>query len=146
MANLVEAFINDVRAAESTTHSNRTLVIRHKMTENENFVRGNGGDTEAINSFFQQAKDRAFQEISRHSPNGIPTPTAEFFQQVVDALSTRLRTFIDQAKNGYRVKVSIPGGLPHIAKGVLPSQKAAQDWRDSDLGDTYIRKIVARGD
>jgi hypothetical protein len=144
MTNLIDPFFAGLLPLEALSRSNRRLAIRHRITaELENFV---GDDTEAINSVLQQAKDRAFQEITQYSPNNVPTPTAEFFQEVFEALSTRLRTFIDQAKDGYRVNVSIPGGLPHRVKDEFATREAARQWRDSDNGDAYINSIIDRSE
>lgn len=142
MSNLVDLFIEDVRTVENASRSNRRFMIRNKITDFENLIRGSGSGLDAINSILHLAKERVFQEISRHSPDGVPTEHAEFFQEVLDALSTRLRTFIEEAKAGYRVSVIIAGGLPHVAKGELPTVEAAQAWRDSDTGDTFIRSII----
>src|SRR5262245_43448839 len=101
MRDLVEAFISGVTPAELTALSNRRLAIRLVITEYENMIRADGsGADDAIQSFVQLAKDRAFEEISRHSPNGISTPTAEFYQNVFEELSTRSRLSIKELKNG----------------------------------------------
>src|SRR5262249_52705768 len=100
MRDLVEAFIGGVTPAEQAMYSNRRLAIRLVITEYENMIRaGSPGADDAIQSFVQQAKDRAFEEISRHSPNGIPTPRAEFYQDMFDELSTRSRLSIGKVKD-----------------------------------------------
>jgi len=137
----VEAFIDDLSTAAG---GNLRLLIRHKITKLENIVRSNEpSGIDAINSVLQLAKENVFQEITRHSPNGKSTPKAELFQEVFDALSTRLRTFVVLGKAGYQVSVTIPRSPSQVAKRDFPTVEAAQAWRDSDVGDTYIKTIIA---
>jgi hypothetical protein len=117
IANLVDAFFQDVfHTAEPVPHTARPLAIRQKITEYAKFLEGNGANPEQVFSALQQMRDRAFREIIRHSPNRVATPSAEFFQEVFDLLSRRMPTSIDHGKGGFRVIVSIPDALPHIAK------------------------------
>jgi hypothetical protein len=143
MANLVDDFIVGVMPAEHLALSNRRLAIRKVITEYEDILRANGAGVEESRSVVQQLRDRAAQEISRHSPNRIPTTTADFFGEVRDELSRRARVSIQPLKDGtFKVDVSIPSPLPHVAKDDFPSIEAAQAWIDSDLGNAIIRDIV----
>jgi hypothetical protein len=145
IANLVDAFIQDVfHTAEPVARTARPLAIRQKITEYAKFLEGDGANAEQVFSALQQMRDRTFREIIRYSPNSVATPSAEFFQQVFDLLSRRIRTSIDQGKDGFRVIVSIPDALPHIAKAEFETQEAAEQWRDSDLGDSAIKAIIER--
>jgi hypothetical protein len=143
--NLVEDFVQGVLIAEPLRLSNRRLAIRNQITEYENILRGNGVGAEAIRSFCQAARGRVFQEITHHSPNGIPTSSAELYQDAFDELSTRSRLAIQELKDGtFQVNVSIPNGLPHVAKGDLRSIESAQEWIDSDRGNAAIKAIIAK--
>jgi hypothetical protein len=145
IANLVDAFIQDVfDTAEPVGRIARPLAIRRKITEYDKFLENNGANAEQIVSALQRMRDRAYAEMIQHSPNRIATPSAEFFQEVFDLVSRRLRTSIDQGKAGYRVIVSIPHGLPHVAKAEFETQEAAEQWRDSDIGDSAIKAIIDR--
>jgi putative heme iron utilization protein len=145
IANLVDAFIQDVfQTAEPVAPTARPLAIRHKITEYAKFLGGNGANPEQVFSTLQQMRDRAFREIMQHSPNRVATASAEFFQEVFDLLARRLPTSIDQGQDGFRVIVSIPDALPHIAKAQFGTQEAAEEWRDSDLGDSAIKAILDR--
>jgi hypothetical protein len=145
IANLVDAFVQDVfHTAEPVGRTARPLAIRRKITEYAKFLEDNGANAEQVFSALQRMKDRAYGEIIRHSPNRIATPSAEFFQEVFDHVSRRLRTSIDQGKAGYRVIVSIPHALPHIAKAEFETQESAEQWRDSDIGDSAIKAIIDR--
>jgi putative heme iron utilization protein len=145
IANLVDAFIQDVfHTAEPVAPTARPLAIRHKITEYAKFLGGNGANPEQVFSTLQQMRDRAFREIMQHSPNRVATASAEFFQEVFDLLARRLPTSIDQGQDGFRVIVSIPDALPHIAKAQFGTQEAAEEWRDSDLGDSAIKAILDR--
>jgi len=144
MNDLVEAFISGITPTEQAKLSNRRLGIRLVITEYENMVRASGGADEAIQSFVQQAKDRAFQEISRHSRNGIPTSTAEFYQDVFEELSTRSRLSIKELKNGtFQVLVSVSSPLPHVVKDGFSSIAVAQEWINSGVADAIIRQVIA---
>ena len=145
MRDLVEAFIGGVTPAEQAMYSNRRLAIRLVITEYENMIRaGSPGADDAIQSFVQQAKDRAFEEISRHSPNGIPTPRAEFYQDMFDELSTRSRLSIGKVKDGtFNLHVSVSSPLPHVVKDGFLSINVAQEWINSDVGDAVIRRVIA---
>ena len=60
MADLVEAFVNGVLSVRDLSRSNRRLAIRNEITKSENVLRFNQASSEAIHSFLQQAKDRAY--------------------------------------------------------------------------------------
>ena len=145
MRDLVEAFIGGVTPAEHAMHSNRRFAIRQVITEYENMIRADGlGADDAIQPFVRQAKDRAFEEISRHSPDGVPTPEAEFYQDVFDELSTRSRVSIGEGKDGtFNVRVSVSSPLPHVVKDGFLSINVAQEWINSDLGNAIIRNVIA---
>jgi hypothetical protein len=145
IANLVDMFIQDVfDTAEPIARTSRPQAIREKITEYAKLLEGNGADAGQVFSALHQMRDRAFREIVRHSPNRIATPSAEFFQQLFDLLSRRMRTSIDQAQDRYRVIVTIRHGLPHIANAECETQEAAEQWRDSDIGDSAIKAIIDR--
>ncbi len=144
MANFVETFIEGMRPIAEGNRSNRRLEVRKRITQYENILRSNLADVETIRSFLQQAKDAAFGEITRQSPDTIPTPTADFFQEVVDALTTRIQTSIEELKDGtFQVNILVPG-LPHVVKDDFASLRAAQDWVDGDIGNQIIKDAISR--
>jgi putative heme iron utilization protein len=145
IANLIDEFIEDVfLTAEPVAPTARPLAIRHKITEYAKFLEGNGANPEQVFSTLQQMRDRAFREIIRHSPKRVATASAELFQEVFHLLCRRLPTSIDQAQDGFRVIVSIPDALPHVAKAQFETEEAAEQWRDSDLGDSAIKALLDR--
>jgi hypothetical protein len=131
MANIVESFIADIRSIESLTQSNRRFEIRKRITELGGIPKANGASREEIRSVLQDARDRAFQEISRHSPGNIPTETAESIKELKDGT--------------FEVRVDLPGHtLPHVARGDFHSEKEAQDWLDHDQGTAIIKSILGK--
>jgi hypothetical protein len=146
VANVAESLITDMQTIKHLVRSNRRLAIRNKITECERILKQNMVGLEQIRSVLQDAKDRAFQEITRHSPNGIPTRTAEFYQEVFEELSARIPTFIQELKDGtFQINLFLPGSpLPHATKGGFHSEQAAERWRDSDLGTSIIKSILAK--
>jgi len=99
-----------------------------------------------IHSCSKRKIEPIYQEITRNSPNGIPTEAAELFQEVFDELSVRMRLAIQELKDGtYQVNVQIPGHpLHHAAKSDFSSIEAAQGWVHSDLGNAVIRAIISK--
>jgi hypothetical protein len=146
MANIVESFIADIRSIESLTQSNRRFEIRKRITELGGIPKANGASREEIRSVLQDARDRAFQEISRHSPGNIPTETAELYGDVFEELRARIPTSIKELKDGtFEVRVDLPGHtLPHVARGDFHSEKEAQDWLDHDQGTAIIKSILGK--
>jgi hypothetical protein len=141
MANVIETFIEGMRPLEQLGHSNRRFQIRKRITQYQTILRSTLADAEKTRSFLQQAKDAAVAEITRNSPD---TPTAEFFQEIVDALTMRIQTSIYEFKDGtFQVNVLLPG-LPHVVKDDFASLKAAQDWVDSDIGNQIIKDAISR--
>jgi hypothetical protein len=76
--------------------SDRRFAIRNKITEYENILRKDREAAEVIDLFLQLSKDRAFEQSFRHMVNFRPTPTSEFFQEVLDELSLRIRLTIGE--------------------------------------------------
>jgi hypothetical protein len=149
MADPVKAFIDGVRSVEPISRSsNRSLVIRQKITEAESSLLRDPATRHMIASFLQQAKRRAFEEIARHKRNNALTRTGEFFQDVHDELSTRTRlTIKEENDDTLRVEVDIGSPdepLPHMVKSGFYSVVAAQQWIDSDLGNTLIKAIIEK--
>jgi hypothetical protein len=144
VTNVVDSLITDMLSLEHLSRSNRRLAIRNKLTEFEEILEHNSAGPEQIRSVLQDAKDRAFQEIARHSSRNVLTATAELYDEVFEQLRLRIATSIKELKDGtFQIIVSLPGeALPHVARDGFPSQTAAVDWRDSDLGATYVKSIL----
>jgi hypothetical protein len=144
MSNVVQTFIESMRRIEESIGSNRRLQIRKTITQYENILRSNLADAEAIRSFLRQAKDVALAEITHRSTQSIPTPTADFFDEVADSLATRILTSIEELNDGtFQVNVSVPG-LPQVVKNDFSSLKIAQDWIDSDTGNQIIKDVISK--
>jgi hypothetical protein len=149
MADLVEAFISGIRSVEPLSHgSDRRLAIRQKITESENLLRRSGGAAPALAEFLQQARRRASEEVSRHKRNNVPTRTAEFFQEVFEELSVRARlTVKEMPDDTFQIEVNVSASgwaLPHVVKSDFYSVVAAQQWIDSDQGNTLVRAIIGK--
>jgi hypothetical protein len=151
MAALVEAFIDSVRSVEHfAPGSDRCFAIRNKITEYESILRGDGDQeaVEVIGLFLQLAKDSAFEQSFRHMVDFRPTPTSEFFQEVLEELSLRIRLTIRESKNGsfqVRIKVIASNGAPsEEIQFEFDSIDAAQKWIDSDEGNTLIKALVEK--
>jgi hypothetical protein len=149
MAALVEAFIDSVLSVEHfAPGSDRRFAIRNKITEYENILRGDQEAAEVIDLFLQLAKDSAFEQSFCHMVDFRPTPTSEFFQEVLDELSLRTRLTIRELTNcGFQVRIKV------IASSGAPSEElqfefdsidAAQKWIDSDEGNTLIKALVEK--
>jgi hypothetical protein len=151
MAALVEAFIDSVLSVEHfAPGSDRRFAIRNKITEYENILRRDRDQeaAEVIDLFLQLAKDSAFEQSFCHMVDFRPTPTSEFFQEVLDELSLRIRLTIRELTNGgFQVRIKV------IASSAAPSEElqfefnsidAAQKWFDSDEGNTLIRALVEK--
>jgi hypothetical protein len=149
MAALVEAFIDGVQSVEHFSDGSiRRLAIRNKITEYENVIRKDGESTEVIELFLQLAKDRAFEQIFRHIVEYRPTPTSEFFREVLDELSVRIRLNIRELKDGsFQVRVNVVasgGSRSEEVNSEFQSTEAAQQRIDSDEGNTLIRSVIKK--
>jgi len=151
MAALVEAFIDSVLSVEHfAPGSDRRFAIRNKITEYESILPRDRDQeaVEVIGLFLQLAKDSAFEQSFRHMVDFRPTPTSEFFQEVLDELSLRIRLTIRELKNGsfqVRIKVIASSGAPsEEIQFEFDSIDAAQKWIDSDEGNTLIKALVEK--
>lgn len=149
MTDLVEAFIDGVRSVEPLPAGrDRRVAIRQKITEREVFLRKGRDGARAVPKFLQQAQVRARAEITRHRRNNLSTRTAEFFQEVLEELSLRVRLTIRELKDDtFRVEVKIGAAddAPHhVVKFEFYSIKAAQEWVDSEQGVTLINAVIKK--
>jgi len=149
MSDLVEAFFDSVRSVEPLPAGrDRRLAIRRKITEGENTLRKSRDAARAVPKFLQQAQTRARAEIARHRRNNLSTRTAEFFQEVFEELSLRVRLTIREMKDDtFRVEVkgaAAEDAPLHIVKSEFYSLKAAQEWVDSDQGVTLINAVIEK--
>jgi hypothetical protein len=77
----------------------------------------------------------------------VSTRTAEFFQEVFEELSVRIRlTIREMPDDTFQVEVDVgaPGGTPHIVKTGFYSVEAARQWIDSDAGNTLIKAVIEK--
>jgi hypothetical protein len=140
MANLVKAFIVDVLSVESLTGSEQRTEIRRRIAELVGVLKINGAEREAIRSVLQDARDRAFAEIKKHAPDGIPTPTAELYDTVFEELCLRIPTTIELTKDGqYEVRVERPGQLPYVVGEQFASERLAMKWLEKDRAAAEIK-------
>ena len=151
MAALVEAFIDSVLSVEHfAPGSDRRFAIRNKITEYENILRIDRDQeaAEVIDLFLQLAKDSdsAFEQSFCHMVDFRPTPTSEFFQEVLDELSLRIRLTIRELTNGgFQVRIKVIASSAAASEELqfeFNSIDAAQKWIDSDEGNTFIRALV----
>lgn len=106
-------------------------------------VTQNGGGPDAIQLVLQQAKEKAFHEISSHSPNRIPTKTAEVYQEVCNDLDIQIHSSIKKVEGGTcRICVS-RHGKTRIVRSHFRSESDAIEWRDSDFGSAMIKSILS---
>ena len=149
MAALVAAFIDGVLSVEHFSGGgNRRLAIRHKITESENILRRDREAAEAIHWFLELAKDRVFEQMFRHTLIDIATPTAEFFHEVFDELSVRIRLNIRELRDDtvqVMVHVIASGGArSESVKTEFRSIEDAQQWIDSDEGNALIHAVIEK--
>jgi hypothetical protein len=138
--NVIESFIADVISVERITESEQRAEIRRRIAELVGVLKINGAGREAIRSMLQDAKERAFAEIKNHAPQGIPTPTAEFYDAVFDELALRIPTTINRAKDGwFEIHVERPGELPYIVKERFASEEFATKWLEKDRAAAEIK-------
>lgn len=149
MADAVQAFIAGVRSVEPFPPGpDRSIKIRQKITEAENGVRRDPGATLGVAAFLQQARHRAADEMARHKRGTALTRSGGFFQDVFEELSLRLRlAIVAQDDDTYRVEVTVNAAdwtVPQVVKSDFYSLVAAQQWIDSDLGNTLINAVVQK--
>jgi hypothetical protein len=95
MSDLIEQFMKDMQAIAGIPSYLRRLEIQRLIDQYESAIRRSFADSDAhgqIQSLFGEAKEQMFGEISANSPNGIPNTIAEFYQEIFEELSLRLRT------------------------------------------------------
>ena len=148
MADPVEAFIEGVRSVEPfSTGSSRRVAIRQKITEFENALRREQAGARATATFLHRARQRASREVSRHKRNDVLTRTAEFFQEVFEELSVRMRLAIKERDDDtFRIEVEIgpAGAAPHVVRSGFYSLEDARLWIDSEQGDTLIKAVIEK--
>jgi hypothetical protein len=142
---IVESFIADMLSIEHLSHRNRRQGIRDRITELERGFKHHMADSEDVRSVLQQTKRRAFQELSRHSPGGVQTRTAELYDDVFVELARRVLTTVRESSNGtFQVTVAMAGkSQTQVAKSGFRSELAASNWRDSEVGAATVKSILA---
>jgi hypothetical protein len=139
---VIESFIADVISVEQLTESEQRAEIRRRIAELVGVLKISGAGREEIRSTLQDAKERAFAEIKNHAPQGIPTPTADFYDAVFDELSLRIPTTIERAKDGwFEIHVERPGQPPYIVEERFASEERATKWLEKDRAAAKIKVV-----